>query len=98
MRPWAWIALMISMMVVEYFVFIWPFHKDMLANRPGECSGYTTYYSERFGPRRFDCMGNRHPNDQVGGLPRSTAPEEDVVGSPYGGAPVDPEGWRPRRY
>jgi hypothetical protein len=72
----------LSVVGVEYYVLLWPFHRDMIVNAPGECYGYTTIYSPGFGSSRFDCMGNRHPDSQVGRLSRSTTPQEDVIEYP----------------
>lgn len=81
-------ALIVS---TEYYVLLWPLHRYMI-NTPGECRGYTTIYSSDWGSSRWDCMGNRHPDDRVGVQARTTSPEEDVVGDiPRRSRP---EGWR----
>ena len=70
--------------LVEYYVLLWPFHRDMITNAPGECYGHTTVYSDGWGSSRWDCMGNRLPNDgedNVGTQIPYATPEEAIVGN-----------------
>ena len=77
------ILLLTTLLIVsaEYYVLIWPFHRDLIANAPGECYGYTTFYNAGFGSSRWDCLGVRHPDDKVDVRIPPAAPEEETVGN-----------------
>ncbi len=78
------ICLSVALVIVlaEYYVLLWPFHRDLIANAPGECYGYTTFYNAGFGSNRWDCLGVRHPDDEVDVRVSPTTPEEAVVADP----------------
>lgn len=81
------ICLSVALVIVlaEYYVLLWPFHRDLIANAPGECYGYTTFYNAGFGSSRWDCLGVRHPDDEVDVSVSPAAPEEAIVGDPERG-------------
>lgn len=78
------LSVALVIVLVEYYVMLWPFHVDMFT-APGPCYGYTTFYNAGFGSDRWDCLGNRHPDDEVDVSVSPAAPEEAIVGDPERG-------------